>query len=85
MPDTLTEALSNPGPHTAETLAERLPHFSPETIRDALEALAAQGVLRRSLREDGTPEYHYVAPEKYVQANLDVIKDPAKGQNRRRR
>lgn len=84
MADTLTDALSNPGPHTAESLAGRLPHFPPDAIRDALEALSAQGVLERAVREDGTPEYRYVAPEKYAQANLDVIKDPSKGQNRRR-
>jgi predicted ArsR family transcriptional regulator len=85
MPESLAEALANPGPHTAESLAERLPHFPVEAVRDALEALAAQGVLERVDREDGTPEYRYVAPEKYSQIHLDVIRNPAEAKNRRPR
>ena len=79
MSDSLTDALSNPGPHTAESLAARLPAFPLDAIRSALEALAAQGVLARDTPDGGPPEYRLVAPERYVQANLDVIKDPAGG------
>lgn len=78
MPDTLNDALSDPGPHTAESLAERLPHFPVDAIREALEALAAQGVLERVAVEGGSTQYRYVAPEKYVQHNLDVVRDPAR-------
>lgn len=74
----LDEALRDPGPHTADTLAERLPGFSLEVIRQALETLAAQGVLERSQRADGALEYRYVAPERYVQAGLDVVRDPGR-------
>jgi len=78
MPSALNDALSDPGPHTAESLAARLPHFPPDAIREALEALSAQGVLERVVGEGGVPEYRYVAPEKYVQHTLDVVRDPAK-------
>ena len=84
MSDSLTQALSNPGPHTAESLAERLPAFPLESIRSALEALTAQGVLARENGEGGPPQYRLVSPELYAQANLDVIRDPAGGHNRRR-
>jgi Fe2+ or Zn2+ uptake regulation protein len=77
--DDLTRALSNPGPHTAESLVERLPGFPLEAVREALETLAAQGVLARHDQPDGTTAYEYVAPDRYVQVNLDVIQDPAKG------
>ena len=85
MAGSITEALSNPGPHTAESLAERLPAFPREAIVEALDALAAQGVLQRSVRADGTAEYTYVAPERYHQANLDVVRDPGTGIKRRPR
>ncbi len=77
MSSELTEALSNPGPHTVDSLAEKLPHFSTSVIRDALEALAAQGVLERIEEPDQQPAYQLVAPERYAQINLDVVKDPA--------
>ncbi|MFN3653578.1 MAG: hypothetical protein ACK47B_28705 [Armatimonadota bacterium] len=85
MSESLRELIQSPGPHTAESLAERLPAFPVEAIREALDALAAQGVLERSERPDGTREYRYVAPELYAQANMDVIKDPSARFNRRRR
>lgn len=78
MSSTLKDALTNPGPHTAESLAARLPHFPPEAIREALEALTAQGVLERVTEVEGPPQYRYVAPEKYVQHSLDVVRDPAR-------
>ncbi|MCC2668841.1 MAG: hypothetical protein K0Q72_1312 [Armatimonadetes bacterium] len=78
MSESLTDALSGSGPHTAESLAERLPHFPFEAICDSLELLVAQGVLRRTVREDGTPEYTYAAPDRYAQHNWDVIKNPGK-------
>lgn len=81
MSDALREALSDPGPHTAEALAERLPAFPVEAIRDALEALTAQGVLERLPCPEGF-EYRYVAPERYAQANLDVIRNPGNPGNR---
>ncbi len=84
MSDSLTQALSNPGPHTAESLAARLPAFPLEAIRAALEALAAQGVLARESEEGGSPHYRLVAPELYAQVNLDVIQNPGGGPNRRR-
>lgn len=77
MSSDLTEALSNPGPHTVDSLAEKLPHFSASVIRDALEALTAQGVLERTGGPDDPPAYQLVAPERYAQVNLDVVKDPA--------
>jgi hypothetical protein len=80
MPDTLTQALNDPGPHTVESLARRLPDFPPDAIRDALEALTAQGVLQRE--GEG---YRYVSPEKYHQADLDVVKNPGTGIKRRPR
>jgi predicted ArsR family transcriptional regulator len=83
MSDHLARALSDPGPHTAESLAERLPDFPIEAIRGALETLAQQGVLERREQPDGgPPEYRYVAPERYAQANLDVVRDPAKSRRR---
>lgn len=78
MPGTLNEALSDPGPHTAESLHARLPHFPLEAIREALDALSAQGVLERAAAAGGEVQYRYVAPEKYVQHNLDVVRDPAR-------
>lgn len=85
MPDPIRNAFSDPGPHTAETLAERLPGFPLPAVREALDALAAQGVLERTLREDGEPLYRYVAPERYTQIDQDVIKDPGTGIKRRPR
>ena len=78
----LKEALSSPGPHTVVSLSRALPGFPPEAIREALEVLAAQGVLAKEEGPDG-PEYRYVAPDRYVQANLDVIKNPGERHNRR--
>jgi hypothetical protein len=85
MSDQLTKALSDPGPHTAESLAERLPGFPLEAIRSALDVLAQQGVLERVERPDASPEYRYVAPERYVQINQDVITNPGARHTRRRR
>jgi predicted ArsR family transcriptional regulator len=85
MADNLAKVLADPGPHTAESLAERLPHFPLAAIREALETLAAQGVLERAEGADGRPEYRYLAPDRYVQADQDMIKDPAKRHNRPRR
>lgn len=78
MSNSLTDALADPGPHTAASLAARLPHFPVEAISQALEALAAQGVLERVVGEGGVTAYRYVAPERYVQHTWDVIKDPGK-------
>jgi predicted ArsR family transcriptional regulator len=79
MSDSLNQILAEAGPHTAESLAARLPHFPVDAIRQALEALTAQGVLEREVGEEGgVPTYRYVAPERYVQHTWDVIKDPAK-------
>ena len=83
MADSLREALSDPGPYTAEALAEKLPDFTLPAIRDALEFLTAQGVLERSPGPDGAVQYRYVAPERYVQANMDAIRDPARRHERR--
>ena len=84
MSDTLKQALQDPGPHTAESLAARLPAFPPDAIRQALDLLTQQGVLERSEGANGQPAYTYVAPERYAQVNMDVIRDPAKAHNRRR-
>jgi hypothetical protein len=78
MPTPLNEALAEAGPHTPESLAARLPHFPVEAIREALEALANQGVLAREVGEGGITAYRYVAPERYVQHTWDVVKDPGK-------
>lgn len=85
MSDALREALANPGPHTAESLAEKLPHFPVEAIRQALQVLTAQGVLERTEGDGGRPEYRYVAPDRYAQINLDVVRDPAKELEKRAR
>ena len=85
MSDDLRRALSDPGPHTVESLARRLPAFPAEAIAAALEALTAQGVLERASLPDGSLEFRYVAPERYAQANLDVIRNPGDRHNRRRR
>jgi hypothetical protein len=76
--------LQSPGPHTAASLARRLPAFSEEAIAQALEALTAQGVLEQEPGPDGEPQYRYVAPERYSQINLDVVRDPGTGIRRRR-
>jgi len=78
MSESLNQALAETGPHTAESLAQRLPHFPVDAIRQALEALAQQGVLERVEGEGGVPAYRYVAPERYVQHTWDVVKDPGK-------
>jgi len=83
--DALNKALQDGGPHSAESLADRLPHFPLEAIRQALELLATQGVLERVKGAEGEPLYRYVAPELYAQVNLDVIRDPGKAHNRRPR
>jgi hypothetical protein len=78
MSNPLSDALADPGPHTAESLAERLPQFPIDAIRQSLEGLANQGVLERETGENGVVTYRYVAPDRYVQHSWDVIKDPAK-------
>jgi len=85
MPEELERALRDAGPHTARSLAARLPAFAPEAIAAALEALAAQGVLSREPGEAGEPAYRYVDPARYQQANLDVVRDPGTGIRRRPR
>jgi len=85
MSDDLKKALSDPGHHTAESLAARLPDFPVEAVRDALDALTAQGVLERVAGPGGAPAYRYVAPERYAQADLDVVRNPGgPGRPRRR-
>jgi hypothetical protein len=83
--DSLSDALAAAGPHTAASLAARLPAFPPDAIAAALEALTAQGVLTREVGPEGEPAYRYTAPEQYQQANLDVIRDPGTGIKRRPR
>jgi predicted transcriptional regulator len=84
MKPSLPATLAQDGPHTVDTLAARLPFFSREAIAAALEALAAQGVLQRDETSDGTV-FHYVAPERYVQIEQDVIRSPGGGALRSRR
>jgi predicted transcriptional regulator len=84
MSESLTRALSDPGPHTVESLADRLPDFPAAAIQEALETLSAQGVLERIERPDGDTEYRYIAPERYAQANMDVIQNPGRRPNQRR-
>jgi hypothetical protein len=84
MADTISEALSGPGPHTVESLAARLPDFPVQAIRDAVEALTLQGVLSREARPDGVAEYRLVAPERYAQINHDVVRHPPQAQRRGR-
>ena len=85
MSGSISEAMRDGAEHTADSLAERLPSFPPEAIRDALEALAAQGVLARTTGDDGLVRYRYAAPELYGQINQDVIRDPGTGIRRRPR
>jgi len=85
MSDPLSQALSGAGPHTVDSLSRRLPNFPREAIHGALEALVAQGVLTRESTEAGETAYRYAAPEKYVQADWEVIRNPAGPQGRRPR
>ncbi len=84
MPTSLNEALADAGPHTVDSLAARMPDFSRDAIANALEALTAQGVLAREAGEDGVAQYRFVAPERYLHANQDVIRDIGQRGNRRR-
>jgi hypothetical protein len=81
----LTEALADAGPHTVDSLAARMPEFPRDAIAQALEALTTQGVLAKDLGDDGVASYRYVSPERYVQANQDVIRDVGQRGNRRPR
>ena len=85
MAETIPDILANPGPHTPASLAERLPFLSRDAIENALEALSAQGVLARAVGTDGSPEYRLVAPDRYVQAGMDVVRDPGRLDAGRRR
>lgn len=85
MPSSLTDALADAGPHTLDSLAARMPDFPRNAIAQALEALTAQGVLTRETGPDGAVQYRYTAPERYVQANQDVIRDLGQRGNRRPR
>jgi hypothetical protein len=85
MSDSLNSALSDPGPHTVDALVKRLPHFPREAVEQALEALTSQGVLEKWFSETGEAQYRYVAPERYVQINRDVIVNPGAPHNRPRR
>jgi predicted transcriptional regulator len=85
MSDAISRLLSDPGPHTVDSLAARLPSFPREAIENALEALTAQGVLARATGDGGAAEYRYVAPERYTQAAMDVVHDPAAQLRRKRR
>ncbi len=78
----LTDALRDAGPHTAASLAERLPFLAPSAIGEALEVLVVQGVLERVPGVGDTATYRYVAPDRYVQANFGVVQDPAARFNR---
>ncbi len=82
MSDAIAKALSSTGPHTVASLAERLPGFPEDAIRAALETLVAQGVLERGTGEGGAPTYSYIAPDRYMQADWDVIKNPGSPHNR---
>lgn len=83
MTDPIKQALSDSEPRTAEWLADRLPGFPVEAVRQALQTLAQQGVLEEIRGTEGaTASYRYVAPERYVQANQDVVRDPSRPHNR---
>ena len=84
MAETISEALSGPGPHTVESLAARLPYFPVGAIQEAVEALMLQGVLSRESLPDGSEAYRLVAPERYAQINHDVVRHPPQAQRRRR-
>jgi predicted transcriptional regulator len=85
MPESLESALKDPGPHTADSLAARLPAFPREAIQQALDLLTDQGVLKREEGPAGEPQYVYVDPTRYAHANRDVIVNPGDAHNRRRR
>jgi hypothetical protein len=85
MSTSLNEALADAGPHTVDSLAARMPEYPRDVITQAVEALTAQGVLTREVGDDGVAQYRYVAPERYVQANQDVIRDVGQRGNRARR
>ena len=80
--NSLQQAMRDPGPHTVDSLAARLPHFPREAIRQALELLTAQGVLERVSDESGEA-YRYVDPARYAQAGMDVVVNPAGPPSRR--
>ena len=85
MPDPISDALRQTGPQSAAEVAARLPGYPPEIVAEALEALAEQGVLQREGGEGELPKYRYLAPERYQQINLDVVRDPGTGIKRRPR
>jgi len=81
--ESLVDQFRKDGPHTVASLARSLPFLPEAAIREALEALTAQGVLARG--DGADPEYRYVAPERYVQIHQDVVADPAARFNDRSR
>ncbi len=77
MDNPFSRTLRESGPQTAAALATRLP-FPVQVIQDALDHLTIQGVLEREQFENEPPRYRYVAPERYAQIHLDVVRDPGK-------
>ena len=82
-PGSLEEALKSTGPHTVTSLSARLADFGPAAIAEALDALAAAGVLRKEDVPGQEPQYHYVAPERYGLINVPVVKLPGADFGRR--
>jgi hypothetical protein len=87
MPDTTDELLSalqsDGEPQTVESMAARLPAFSREAVAQALDTLAAAGVLRRERRSDGTELFHYANPRSYKLVDVPVIRRPDGNSGRR--
>ena len=63
-------------PETADSLAAKLPGFSPQAIEEALRMLTLSGVLREETLPDGRKVYRYAHPERYRMINTPVIKQP---------
>jgi hypothetical protein len=61
---------------TPESLAARLPGFSPEAVAEAMRMLCLSGVLEEVTREDGTVGYRYAHPERYRLAGTSDVKQP---------
>jgi len=66
----------NAPPETAESLAAKLPGFSPEAIGEALKMLCLSGVLEEATQPDGTTVYRYLHPERYRLLNTSDVKQP---------
>lgn len=85
-PEDLLHAL-RPDPdaptESAESLAAKMPGFSPEAVAEALHMLCLTGVLTKEALPDGQIVYRYLHPEKYRLVNAPDVKQPGPDFGRR--